>query len=116
MLHCDYSERNMLTGKQFSKFAFLLAVTLPGFAADPSPVVERGLPQVNLNNVSGDYRSNVRWGWRDHGFLGDDFTLGASGEKWVVDSIRTWAVPGVSGLDPEHLGDVYRDVRLYLGG
>ena len=41
--------------------------------------------------------------------------LGASGEKWVIDSIRTWAVPGRQPVDPDHLGDFYQDVRLYFG-
>jgi hypothetical protein len=79
-------------------------------------VVDRGLPQANLNNASGPVRSNVRWGWHDHGFLGDDFTIGAAGEHWVIDSIRTWAVPGGAENNPEHMGDFYQDVRLYFGG
>jgi hypothetical protein len=88
---------------------------LPVFAADPAPVVDRGLPQANLNNASGTARSNVRWGWNDHGFLGDDFTIGAPGERWVIDSVRIWTVPGSSEAQPAHLGEFYQDVRLYLG-
>jgi hypothetical protein len=34
----------------------------------------------------------------------------------VIDSIRTWAVPGLQDFDPDHLGDFYQDVRLYVGG
>ena len=84
----------------------------------PSPalLVDRGLPQANLNNTSGDYRSNIRWSLYDSGFLGDDFTVGAAGESWVIDTIRVWTVPGVHKTDPEHLGDFYQDVRLYFGG
>ena len=78
-------------------------------------VVDRGLPQGNLNNVSGASRSNVRWASGDSGFVGDRFTPGAQGEKWVIDSIRTWAVPGLDEADPDHLGDFYQDVRLYFG-
>jgi hypothetical protein len=92
-----------------------LALALPVFAAGPALVVDRGLPQANLNNSTG-YRSNVRWSSFDSGFLGDDFALGAAGENWVIDSIRVWTVPGVNGKDPENLGDVYQDVRLYFGG
>jgi hypothetical protein len=98
-----------------SKFALSMILALPAFAADPALVVDRGLPQVNLNNVSGTARSNVRWGWLDHGFMGDDFAIGAPGEHWVIDSIRTWTVPGRSGATLPNLGDFYQDVRLHFG-
>jgi hypothetical protein len=91
------------------------ALTLPLFAAVPGLVVDRGLPQTNLN-APGEYRSNIRWSLYDSGFLGDDFTIGARGESWVIDAIRVWTVPGVNATDPEHRGDFYRDVRLYFGG
>ena len=96
-------------------FALLFVLALPGFAAERTSTVDRGLPQANLNNMSGDFRSNVRWGWGDHGFLGDDFTIGNPGEQWIIDSIRTWTVPGTAEADPERLGEFYQDVRLYLG-
>ena len=89
--------------------------TALAFAADPVLVMDRGLPQVNLNNVSGPARSNVRWGYHDHGFLGDDFAIGAAGERWVIDSIRTWVVPGGEKAVLPHLGDFYKDVRLHFG-
>ncbi|MBV9770718.1 MAG: hypothetical protein JOZ32_14175 [Bryobacterales bacterium] len=92
------------------------ALAWPAFAAGPALVVDRGLPQANLNNTSGDFRSNVRWSSYDSGFLGDDFTIGAAGESWVIDTIRVWTVPGVNKVDPDHLGDFYQDVRLYFGG
>ncbi len=92
-----------------------LALAGPVFAAGPALVVDRGLPQANLNNVSGDYRSNIRWSLYESGFLGDDFKVGAQGEQWVIDTIRVWTVPGVNATDPDHLGDYYRDVRLYFG-
>src|SRR5437016_8565776 len=92
-----------------------MVMALPAFAADSTLVVDRGLPQVNLNNASGPVRSNVRWGWHEHGFLGDDFTIGSPGERWVIDSIRTWTVPGTEGAVLPHLGDFYQDVRLHLG-
>jgi len=106
----------MLTVTNFSTFAVSLALALPALAAGPQLVVDRGLPQANLNDASGSARSNVRWAVPNDGFLGDDFTIGAPGEKWVIDSIRTWTVPGVKGQDPLHLGDFYEDVRLYFGG
>lgn len=97
-------------------FGFVLGLALaPALVAGPALVVDRGLPQSNLNNASGEYRSNIRWSLYESGFLGDDFTVGAVGESWVIDSIRVWTVPGVKAADPEHLGDYYRDVRLYFG-
>jgi hypothetical protein len=94
----------------------LLALTLavPLFAQSEL-VVDRGLPKINLNNASGPVRSNVRWGNHEEGFLGDDFKIGAPGERWVIDSIRTWTVPGTQAHHPDHLGDAYQDVRLYFG-
>ncbi|PWT98669.1 MAG: hypothetical protein C5B51_28805 [Terriglobia bacterium] len=85
------------------------------WGADTALVVDRGLPQANINNVAGAARSNVRWHNDEQGFLGDDFTIGNRGEKWVIDSIRTWTVPGLHELDPDHLGDFFQDVRLYVG-
>jgi hypothetical protein len=105
----------MLRGRCAFAFAGCLALAFGGWAAGPALVVNRGLPQANLNNVSGAARSNVRWASGDTGFMGDDFTIGAPGEKWVIDSIRTWTVPGLSEVDPDHLGDFYEDVRLYFG-
>jgi len=104
----------MLNQNRLVTFASLL-FALPLCAADPVLVVDRGLPQANLNNASGTARSNVRWGWHDHGFLGDDFTIGAPGEGWVIDSIRVWTVPGTATAKAAHLGEFYQDVRLYLG-
>ena len=99
----------------FATSSLLLALALPAVAADSILAVDRGLPQNNLNNASGSARSNVRWGWHDHGFLGDDFTIGAAGEHWVIDAIRTWAVPEHSETSAARLSDFYQDVRLYLG-
>jgi hypothetical protein len=101
---------------RFSTLARWVAIGLPAFAADPAPVVDRGLPQANLNNISGPARSNVRWTSYDQGFVGDDFAVGAPGERWVVDAIRTWVVPGSARENGQHLGDFYQDVRLYFGG
>jgi hypothetical protein len=96
------------------KSLLALTLALPLFAQSEL-VVDRGLPKVNLNNASGSVRSNVRWAWHDQGFLGDDFKIGAPGERWVIDAIRTWTVPGTGARRPDHLGDAYQDVRLYFG-
>ena len=95
--------------------AILLGLALPAVAANSEMVVNRGLPQVNLNNVSGESRANVRLSNDQDGFVGDDFTIGAPGETWVIDSIRTWAVPSISVTSSKRLGDLFQDVRLYLG-
>ena len=106
----------MHTLSGFKTCSLCLALTWPVFAAGPALVVDRGLPQANLNSTSGDYRSNIRWSLYESGFLGDDFSVGAAGESWVIDTIRVWTVPGVKRVDPDHLGDFYQDVRLYFGG
>lgn len=99
---------------QWKTYSLYFVLAWPVLAASPALVVDRGLPQANLNNSTG-YRSNIRWSLYDSGFLGDDFTVGAAGESWVIDSIRVWTVPGVNGRDPDFLGDTYQDVRLYFG-
>ncbi len=78
-------------------------------------MVDRGLPAANVNQISSPSRSNVRWSWYGHGFVGDDFVIGGMGERWIIDGIRTWTVPGTQAVDPEHMGDFYQDVRLYFG-
>jgi len=105
----------MIMSHRGAVFTLGLLMALPAFTADSLLVVDRGLPQANLNNVSGSSRSNVRWGWHEQGFLGDDFTIGSAGERWVIDSIRTWAVPGGKGAAFQHLGDYFQDVRLHFG-
>ena len=99
-----------------NRWLFLVLLAPSIAAAQSSPIVDRGLPKAHLNNDAGPLRSNVRWSWYADGFIGDDFTIGAPGERWVIEKIRTWAVPGGPKLDPENLGDVYQDVRLYFGG
>ena len=71
----------MLSGSTFPRCAFCILAVLPVMAAEPQLVVDRGLPQANLNNSSGSARSNVRWAVPADGFLGDDFTIGAPGER-----------------------------------
>jgi len=104
-----------MLNNRFSTVASLLLCVLPAVAADSVLAVDRGLPQSNLNNASGSARSNVRWAGDNQGFVGDDFTIGAPGERWVIDSIRTWAVPGYSSTTAARLSDFFQDVRLYLG-
>jgi hypothetical protein len=102
-------------GNLHASVAMLMLLALPAIAADSDLAVDRGLPQVNLNNVSVDSRANVRWTGLENGFVGDDFTIGAPGETWVIDAIRTWAVPQIPVTSTKHLGDLFQDVRLYFG-
>lgn len=98
-----------------NSLAVLFLFALPASAANSVLVVDRGLPQANVNSASVDSRSNIRWSSEEHGFVGDDFTIGAPGETWVIDSIRTWAVPSMTVTSSRHLGDLYQDIRLYFG-
>lgn len=115
LLYNENPEEIALMKNQPISAAVLFLIALPAGAADSVLVVDRGLPQANVNNVSVDSRSNVRWSSEDHGFVGDDFTVGAPGETWVIDKIRTWAVPQISVTSSKHLGDLYQDIRLYFG-
>jgi hypothetical protein len=101
------------------KSSLILTLVL-GFGAafgQSELVVDRGLPAKNLNNESGaEARSNIRWSWYETGFVGDDISIGNAGESWVIDSVKVWTVPGGKTTgDPDFLGDLYRDVRLYFG-
>ncbi len=93
------------------------AVTV-GFTASAQAALlfSRGLPAENLNSSGAD-RSNIRWatGANNPGFYGDDFTIGATGETYAIDKIRTWIVPGLMIGDPGDLGDWFESVTLFLG-
>jgi hypothetical protein len=49
------------------------------------------------------------------GFVGDHFRIGAAGEVWVIDAIRTWARSGESPGQSARLGDVFESVTLFGG-
>ena len=73
-------------------------------------VVDRGLPAINLNTDAGVLRSNVTWASESPtGFTGDDFTIGVSGESYVVDSIKVW------GAQYNPLSDDIGNIWLYVG-
>jgi len=92
-------------------------------AASAALLVDRGLPDANLNNAAGGDRSNVAWEWDSDGhFVGDTFTLPTlSGVNWRIDSIRTWVISGSAdndgALDNDSgtLGDLFSSLSLYLG-
>lgn len=49
------------------------------WAAGSTQVVDRGLPDDNLNNAAGASRSNVAWAFYGGWVAGDDFTVGQPG-------------------------------------
>jgi hypothetical protein len=86
-----------------------------GFAslAQASLVVDRGLPDSNLNNAAGSDRSNVAWAFNGDYLAGDDFTLGAPdpGKRyWRIDRVSVWQIGGDTTL-----GDKFDSVSLFLG-
>jgi hypothetical protein len=94
----------------------MLVALAAAYGQDGMLVVDRGLPKSNWNDAAGvASRANVRWTLYDQGFVGDDFVIGQAGERWIVHTIRVWTVPGSNVLDPAALGDVYQDIRLYVG-
>jgi hypothetical protein len=87
-----------------------------GTAQAATPLqLDRGLPTANLNNAAGALRSNVSWSNGNDYVSGDDFTIGATGQVWVVTQIRTWSVAGPVATGPHNLGDMYSDVTFYTG-
>lgn len=95
-----------------------LSAALSGTAvAVPIVVVDRGLPTANLNDAAGANRSNVAWGfgaWTPTYYSGDDFMLGTG--TWLIDTIRTWAVIGLtSALSSTIIADRYSSIALYGG-
>lgn len=78
-----------------------------------SLIVDRGLPDENLNNAAGGDRSNVAWAFEGDYLSGDDFTLGAlnpNAGKWRIDQIRVWTIGGESSL-----GDRFSSIKLFMG-
>lgn len=83
-------------------FLFSAAVAFAG--ENGLLVVDRGLPAANWNDASGvTARSNVRWTLYSQGFVGDDFTVGKAGERYTLNRLRVWAVPGAYESDPAFL-------------
>ena len=76
-------------------------------------IVDRGLPDANLNNAAGGDRSNVAWGFRGDFLAGDDFQLGPvdpGKRRWRIDRLSLWQIGGSPTL-----GDKFDSVSLFLG-
>lgn len=101
------------------KYLIVVVVMAAIFAAAvPTPaqsvlLFDRGLPTANLNNVAGASRSNVAWSFGNDWITGDDFTIGVSGEVYVVTKVRGWSVQGTPGVTK--MGDRFKSVTLYGG-
>jgi len=100
-----------LTGPILGLFVALMSAQI----ASASVLIDRGLPDINLNNPAGGDRSNVAWGFgnNDRFFSGDDFTLGSG--LWEVDSLTVWTVAGAPDDSDFQLGDRFESVTLYGG-
>ena len=49
------------------------------------------------------------------GFLGDHFRLGAAGEVWILDTIRTWVRPSLPASHAASFGDAFESLTLFGG-
>ena len=105
----NYS-RSFLPGrcalKHVAATSAALAISFSASIASASVIiVDRGLPDQNLNNAAGGDRSNVAWGFNPAFFsVGDDFTVGSS--NYTLDALTVWIVTG--SPDPDDgfvLGD-----------
>lgn len=105
-----------LLPKLRSPGACLLAALLIGVTgnAHAALVVDRGLPNSNINQAAGDDRSNAAWGFEDDDGLaidflvGDDFNLGSG--NWRIDRLSLWTLGGEATL-----GDRFNSISLFLG-
>jgi len=105
----------MMKWKNIKLQGCLLAVLVLGVAggANAALVVDRGLPDSNLNNAAGSDRSNVAWGFNGDFLAGDDFSLGALNpgqSAWQIDQLTLWTIGSESTL-----GDRFDSLTLFLG-
>ena len=102
----------------------LALVGVLGVSADVQAstlVVDRGLPDSNLNNTAGGDRSNT-WPWALTGGdfeTGDTFSLPSTGNpslpSWRVDKLTTWFIAGNASDDADPLENRFSDISLFLG-
>jgi len=86
-----------------------VAAALAGRLASQTLVVDRGLSSGG-GAPKGRPERVERAG--NQGFLGDSFKVGASGETWVLDTIRVWASPGEAPSCPKLPGDRLEKITL----
>jgi len=90
-------------------------LAIAGALCAQTMVVDRGLPNAPAK-APGSRRAGLRLaGPGDkQEFIADDFKVGAAGENWTIDKIRTWAVlPGANHA--QSLNDLYERITLTGG-
>ena len=94
-----------------------LALAFGVGSPEPALLVDRALPPSNTSRAAGSTQANSRVGWSaaDNVYVADHFMVGASGEVWVIDKVRVWAVPGLGPDQSETLGDLFERISLYGG-
>lgn len=105
----------------------LAVATSSDRAAQAAMLFDRGLPTQNINNPAPNNpapdsdRSNISWGFADKigsGYsypVGDDFSLGTSGQTYLVDTLRVWAVIGVADTAATIPNNFWRSFTLWGG-
>ncbi|MCX7799254.1 MAG: PEP-CTERM sorting domain-containing protein [Fimbriimonadales bacterium] len=103
-----------------SKVRIVCSLAALGAVASSQAVVlvDRGLPNQNLNNAAGSNRSNVAWGSSASGsFTGDDFTLPNAAPAYAITGIRTWLVTldDYAASPQASFGSLIASLTLWLG-
>jgi len=104
-----------MTMKQLKPLLCTLVLAGMATTVNAAPIVDRGLPDTNLNNAAGSDRSNVAWGFGGDFTSGDTFTLptlSAGSTAWRIDTLRVWTTGGSPG---QFLGQGFSEVSLFLG-
>jgi hypothetical protein len=95
-------------GKILSKKFFLSVLTffaLSGCLCAQTLIFDRGL--------SANADAPIGWTEDTQHFVGDDFIVGATGEIWIIDRIRTWVIVDVK--EGILLGDLFEKITLWGG-
>lgn len=104
-----------MRGARLALVLWMAGLFLAGSQASASLVVDRGLPNANLNLAAGANRSNAAWGFNQNQFFtGDDFIL-PGGDQWRITSLRVWIPAGAFNDPAFQLGDRFSDVALFGG-
>jgi hypothetical protein len=92
------------------KFLFwCLPISCALLSGQPQPgkmiLVDRAMPSAGI--PVGNTQS--------FGFIGDHFRVGAAGEVWILDAIRTWVKPGLPVSQAASFGDAFESLTLFGG-
>lgn len=101
-----------------------LATLLFASSASAGLIVDRGLPNANLNSAAESDRSNIAWAFKNEGFddkwhSGDTFSLPATGAplgpSWRIDKLTTWFIAGAPDDNADPLSNAFNNISLFLG-